>query len=930
VGALGVVLGRGIGLEGAGVVIEVGEDVRTLGVGDSVMGLVPDAFAPLAVADQRMLVPVPDGWSFARAASVPVAFVTANYGLAEVARLQPGERVLIHAAAGGVGLAAVALAQSLGAEVFATASPWKWPILRELGIDDQHLASSRTTAFCEDFLAATKGAGVDVVLDALSGEYTDASLDLLARGGRFVEMGKTDIRAAADVAARYPGVHYRAIDIFEAGPDRLGELLANVVGMLTRGAIAPLPIIARDVRQGAAALRFVSQARHVGKVVLTIPRDLDPSGTVLITGGTGGLGAQLARHLAAEHGVRHLLLASRRGPDAPGAGALQAELAQLGCVVNIAACDMTDRTAVERLLGAIEPARPLTAVIHAAGTLADGVIESLDSDALHLAMGSKSTAARWLDELTRDLDLAAFVLFSSVAGTFGTAGQANYAAANAFLDALAQRRRAAGLPATSIAWGLWAQATGMTGEMSRLDVERLERSGLRAVETGEGLRLFDIAIGHPEPALVAVPLDLPGLRAQALAGTLPGLLSGLVTVRAPRTQAVGQSLTRRLDTVPEGEREGLALELVRVQAAAVLGLASPDAVESDRLFKQLGIDSLGAVELRNRLAQVTGLRLPSTLVFDHPTPAAMAQFLCAGLVAEASLPTASAIELAPDGPPPSGPTLDAADIDARPVQYDAPLPEVSSAPPARPGVVGSAVGALRALRFHAWVLTTRVRLARLGCRLVVEVDGTPRFAAPPRVEVDTSGEGRGSLTLRIGRDCSFGSDLTLDVWSSSDGVIEVGERSTFQNRIRLQPWGGAIILGAQSQVRDGSELKSKGQLITGSTVVIGRNVTIHCHERIQLGDHVVLGEGVTVMDSDHLHDGTRSVLTQGVVATPVALEDNVFVATNALVLRGSRVGHGSFVAARSILSGGEYPAGHMLAGAPAQALRPLNAERTGA
>ena len=220
VGALGIVLGRGIGLEGAGVITEVGADVRTLGVGDCVMGLVPDAFAPLAVADQRMLVPVPDGWSFARAASVPVAFVTAHYGLAEVARLQPGERVLIHAAAGGVGLAAVQLAQSLGAEVFATASPWKWPVLRALGLDDQHLASSRTTAFREDVLAATDGAGVDVVLNALAGEYTDASLDLLVRGGRFVEMGKTDIRAADDVAARYPGVRYRAIDIFEAGPDR--------------------------------------------------------------------------------------------------------------------------------------------------------------------------------------------------------------------------------------------------------------------------------------------------------------------------------------------------------------------------------------------------------------------------------------------------------------------------------------------------------------------------------------------------------------------------------------------------------------------------------------------------------------------------------------------------------------------------------------
>jgi len=480
-----------MGIEGAGVVLEVGPDVSGLAAGDGVLGFVPGAFGPLAVAGARSLARIPEGWSFAAAAAVPVAHTTARYALCDVAQLQPGERVLIHAAAGGVGLAAVALAQRLEAEVFATASPSKWETLRALGIDDEHLASSRSVEFGSRF------DDVDVVLNCLTGEFVDASLRLLARGGRFVELGTADRRDPVVIAAAHPGVRYEAVDLLGLAPERLGELLGEVVGQLVGGEIAPLPLTAWDVRDGSQALQHVSQARHVGKVVLTMPRALPRDGTVLVTGGTSGLGPAVAEHLARAHGVRRMLLVSRSGDGAPGVDALQARLAQLGCEATVAACDVGDRGALAQLLDEIDADRPLTAVIHAAGAFADGTIESLDGATLDAVTRPKSGAARWLDELTAGRDLAAFVLFSSAAGVFGLPGQGNYASANSYLDALAQRRRARGLPATSVAWGVWEHDDGMTSRLTARDIERLMAgTRQRPLPAAQALSLLDAAIGH--------------------------------------------------------------------------------------------------------------------------------------------------------------------------------------------------------------------------------------------------------------------------------------------------------------------------------------------------------------------------------------------------------------------------------------------------
>ncbi|MEV6766963.1 type I polyketide synthase, partial [Streptomyces sp. NPDC051105] len=354
---------------------------------------------------------------------------------------------------------------------------------------------------------------------------------------------------------------------------------------------------------------------------------LDADGTVLITGGTGGLGAVFARHLAATHGVRRLLLVSRRGPGAAGVGELVQDLEALGASVRVEACDVSDRDQLAALIGSLE--HPLTAVIHAAGVLDDGVITSLTAEQVERVMRPKVDAALHLHELTADMELSAFVLFSSVAALIGSPGQGNYAAANAVLDALAARRRAAGLPATSLAWGLWADATGMTGELDEAELARLERQGVGALSTELGVELFDRAQRQDAGLLVPVRLDQGALRAQARAGMLPALLRGLVRTPARRTQSVSGSLAERLAAIPEAERERVVLELVRSQVAAVLGHASSEVIDPGRAFKELGFDSLAAVELRNRLTQASGLRLPSTLVFDHPSPVAVARFLLA-------------------------------------------------------------------------------------------------------------------------------------------------------------------------------------------------------------------------------------------------------------------------------------------------------------
>ncbi|WP_408649077.1 type I polyketide synthase [Streptomyces poriticola] len=634
--ALGLVdrtaIDAGLGSEGAGTVLEVADDVTRLSPGDRVTGIFTGAFGRVAVADHRLLMPVPDGWSHAEAASVPGAFLTAYYALFHLKRLEKGQRILIHAAASGVGMAAVQLAQHIGAEVHATASPAKWPALRAMGLDDDHLASSRDLEFAGKFLDLTGGRGVDMVLNSLAHHFVDTSLTLLPGGGSFIEMGKTDIRDPQQVAADHPGVDYRAFDLYEAGPDLIHEMFRSVMDLFDEQRVHLNPISVRNVRDARSAFREMSQGRHVGKLVLETG-DGFGGGTVLVTGGTGGVGSLVARHLVTEHGVRSLVLAGRRGMAADGAAELVSALTGTGAQVKVVECDVADRAAVADLLACMPRDHPLTAVVHAAGELADGTVESLTAESLDRALRAKVGGAVNLHELTRGHTLTAFVLFSALAGTLGTAGQATYAAANGFLDGLAAHRRATGLVGTSLCWGWWERRSGMTGHLDRADLSRVRRMGVAAMPTPEALALFDSACATGEPVLVPARLDLAALRNRPR-DERPLLLRDLVDGGRPhraRTAAPGPGTAHGFPaataTLPAAEAEAAVLDWVRDQVATVLGHPSGAAVDADQAFTPMGFDSLTSVELCNRLASGTGLRLPSTVVFSYPTPRELGRHL---------------------------------------------------------------------------------------------------------------------------------------------------------------------------------------------------------------------------------------------------------------------------------------------------------------
>ncbi len=438
-------------------------------------------------------------------------------------------------------------------------------------------------------LAAREGDSADPAAAAVWGLVRSAQSE---HPGRFVLIDSDGTQASLDALAA-------ALSI-EGEPQ-----------LVLRNGVALAPRVSRA--SAAPALEAGGQA-------------FDPERTVLLTGGTGGLGALVAHHLASEHGVRHLLLVSRRGDQAEGAAELADELERLGASVRIAACDVSDREQLEELLGALPADRPLGAVVHAAGVVGDGTIETLEAETIGRAFAPKVDAAWQLHELTAELDLSAFVLFSAGAGTLGGPGQAAYAAANVFLDALAARRRAEGLPATAIAWGQWERATGMTGHLGEADLVRVRRLGVEPLSDEQGLTLFDAALALDRALVLAIRVNPVGLRNLASVGVLPAILRRLVRTPARRQAAAG-SLADELAGIPEGEREEHVLGLVRGEVAAVLGHQSAEEVDAEKAFMDLGFDSLAAVEMRNRLGAMTGMELPATLIFDYPNSAALAGYL---------------------------------------------------------------------------------------------------------------------------------------------------------------------------------------------------------------------------------------------------------------------------------------------------------------
>ncbi len=618
---LGMVEAPWLGLELAGEVIECGAGVERLQPGDRVMGMGRWSFATEAVAESHQLTITPSQLSDRQAATTPLVFLTACHAIENLARLQPGERILIHAATGGVGLAAIQFARQCGAEIYATASPGKWPLLLSLGIDQERIASSRSLDFEQQFLAASGGRGVDMVLNSLAGEFIDASMRLLAAGGRFVELGKTDLRDAEWLAANHPAINYFSFDLGDLAAGLQQTMLERVAADLASDRLQPLPASCFDLREAPAAFNQMIRARHVGKQLLIPPRPwLDSGRPVLITGAGGGLGRVVAHHLVTRHAVRRLILTSRRGEAGTGAGELRDQLLAAGAnEVVWVACDVACPDQVAALLDQHRPG----AIIHLAGVLDDSTLTTLTHEQLERVLAPKVDGAWYLHHYSRELNVTAFILFSSIASLIDSPGQANYAAANQFLNALAARRRAEGLPATALAWGPWLpQEGGMTATLSSADLERMRREGIEPLPAELAMRLFDGAVTRPESLLIPLRLDPARLPPPLARSPLFQQLIRSTRGGKPATEGDGQSAEEqlaRLLAIPEGGRLHAVTTQVSAAVALVLGHEPDHPIDPDTGFSLLGIDSLMAVELRNQLQAGTGLTLPVTLTFDHPT-----------------------------------------------------------------------------------------------------------------------------------------------------------------------------------------------------------------------------------------------------------------------------------------------------------------------
>ncbi|NEO70919.1 type I polyketide synthase [Moorena sp. SIO3H5] len=634
------------GFECAGKISAVGEQVSQWQVGDEVIAtMLHDGFSSFITAPVEHVMPKPKHMSFAEAATLPLTFLTAYYGLQHLAKIQPGERVLIHSAAGGVGQAAVQIAQRAGAEIFATASPSKWEFLKSLGI--KHVMNSRTLEFAEEILEHTAGVGVDVVLNSLNGEYIPKSLEVLAPTGRFVEIGKIGIWDQQQVKEKRPDVSYYPFDLGEIAqqqPGVMAQLAEELTQRWDQGQLKALPYKVFPSTEITAAFRYLQQAKHIGKVVVEMPeaigeaQSIKPEASYLITGGLGALGLEVAQWMVTQ-GAKHLALMGRRAPNQTAQKVIE-ELETAGASVSVLLGDISIEEDVALALEEISASLPpLKGVIHAAGVLDDGVLQKMSWERFTKVMAPKVSGTWYLHQLTLDLPLDFFVCFSSIASMLGNYGQGNYAAANGFMDAIAHYRRGQGLPGLSINWGAWA-AGGMAARLDSFNQQRLDRSGMIAIKPEQGMMALGSLLSESQSQVGVFPVNWSRFVSQLPGGQKMPFLSALISTE-PSLNQKSAFLLKFEATVPS-ERRSLLVDHVRSQVAPVLGIHNPKSISLEAGFFELGMDSLTSVELRNKLQTSLECSLPPTLAFDYPTVDKIVDYLVQNVLdkksSETSLP----------------------------------------------------------------------------------------------------------------------------------------------------------------------------------------------------------------------------------------------------------------------------------------------------
>ncbi|MGE7391320.1 SDR family NAD(P)-dependent oxidoreductase [Streptomyces sp. NPDC004126] len=614
------IAGAHLGYESSGVVSAVGADVTRFRPGDRVVGFGTGGFASHVLVAQELVRPLPSGFTMESASGAPVAFVTVDYGLRHLARLAEGETVLVHGAAGAVGLAAIQVARSLGARVIATAgTEEKRDVLRLLGIE--HVFDSRTLSFVPGVLDATGGQGVDVVLNSLGGEFISRSLDLLRQGGRFVELGKRDLYEDKNVSLRLfrNSISYFAVDIDQLGRHRVEELGAACDTFLAKAqedTYRPIPYRVFPAAQTAEALHSIQHSRHLGKIIVSFdqrphvqaapaaPIALDPDGSYVVSGGVSGLGAETARWLA-DRGARHLVLLSRRGMAVPGAENLVSELNARGAQVSVHAVDVTDEAAVRAVVEETgRSGHPLRGIVHAAMVLDDAMAADLTPERFEAVLAPKMAGALVLDRVAEGHALDLFLMFSSAAAVFGNAGQAAYCAGNLFLEALARARRSRGLPAQTIAWGALAEV----GYLARNDTAArlVARAGLNLMPLHEVRSALDELAGGPEVALVWSH-DGEIVRRLYSHLTTPRLAD--LTGGGYQDDEEHDDLIERLRKASPEEAIALVTDTIVRTLAGVLGI-EPERVDRTRPLDELGVDSLMGVELVTKMRRRFGREIP--------------------------------------------------------------------------------------------------------------------------------------------------------------------------------------------------------------------------------------------------------------------------------------------------------------------------------